>query len=46
MQSKGFAKPQTIPPTRISWLIDLNTLSVSLKAAFSLDIPFLNYAVL
>ena len=30
-----------IPPTCIFWLIDLNTLSFSLKAAFSIDIPFL-----
>ena len=41
MQSKVFAKSQKIPPTCFFWLTDLNTLSVSLKAASSVDIPLL-----
>ena len=40
-QPNAFAKSQKIPPTCIFWLIDLNTRSVSLKATFSVDIPFL-----
>jgi len=32
---------QKIPPTCDFWFIDLNTPSVNLKAAFSVDIPFL-----
>jgi len=41
MQSEAFAKSQKILPTCIFWLIDFNTLSVCLKAASSVDIPFL-----
>jgi hypothetical protein len=39
--SKALAKSQTITPTFIFQIIDLNTLSVSLKAASSVEIPFL-----
>jgi len=45
-QSKAFAKSQKIPPTHIFWLIDLNTLSVVLKATSSVDIPFTDHTVL
>ena len=40
-QSEAFARPQKIPSSCISWLIDLNVLSVSLKATSSVDILFL-----
>ena len=42
-QSEAFARSQTIPPTCFFffWWIDLNTLSFSLKAASSVDAPFL-----
>jgi len=40
VQSKVFDKSQKIPLTCIFYSKDLNTLSVSLKAAFSVDIPF------
>ena len=40
-QSKTFTRSQTILPTRIFWWTVLNTLSFSLKAASSVDIPFL-----
>ena len=42
MQLKASAKSQKIFPSCIFWLVDLNTLSVSLQAASSVDIPFLN----
>ena len=38
---KNLYKSQKIPPTCIFWLTDLNTLSVCVKAAASVDIPFL-----
>ena len=41
MQLKDFPKPQKILPTCSFWLIDLNTVSVSLKEVFSVDIPCL-----
>jgi len=40
IDTKAFTESQKIPPTHIFWLIDLNTLSVSLKATSSVDIPF------
>lgn len=46
MQSKAFARSQKIPQTCIFWLIELNMLRVSLKAAFSLDIPVLHLTAL
>jgi len=41
VQSKAFAISQKIPPTCIVLLIDLNILSVRMKAAASIDNPFL-----
>jgi len=40
-KSKAFCKLQSISATCIVLLTDLNTLSVSLKAGFSVYIPFL-----
>ena len=37
----NFAKSQKIPPTCIFWLLDVNRLPVSPKAASSVDISFL-----
>jgi len=46
MQSKAFAKSQKVSPTYIFGSINFNTLSVSLKARFSVDVPFLHKAIL
>jgi len=45
MQEKHFPKSQKIPTTCSFWLIDLNTLSVSLKEVFSVDISCLKPGV-
>jgi hypothetical protein len=38
---KSLCQITEIPPTYILWLIDLNTISISLMAASLIDIPFL-----
>ena len=38
---KAFAKSQKIPPICVFLLMDLNTLSVSVKAAASVGVPFI-----